>query len=300
MHHSFSGCNTVYQGFLFYAGSYHHAIIKRLIFWKQFRTPLLFNLDEPPISTCLHAFSDLSSQQIFFFLVPVAPLQLARHTHAIPRFANPVLLLALTVASVGVPILKRCQTMEELEGVAASFHLCVFPGARGPFCYNLVVDHDGCYGGWKTTRNDGWNFAGHDAVVGAAEGEGEEVVEVGLSYGIEHQNVFKTEEEGTHRRMIVGISVIYIHVLEKPSNVFVEEALNLSKVEVRVNKEGADVRFHNIRESLESMSGNTILLAGLFKIPLELFLSKSNSLVPHWRPFQRLRDLARIHDSGSR
>ena len=50
--------------------------------------------------------------------------------------------------------------------------------------------------------------------------------------------------------MVVGISVIDVHVLEKPSNVVVEEALDLSVVEFRVHKEGANVRLYNIRESL--------------------------------------------------
>lgn len=56
--------------------------------------------------------------------------------------------------------------------------------------------------------------------------------------------------------MIVGISIVDIHVLEEPSYVFVKEALHLSIVERRVNKEGADVRLHNVRESLKNCISN--------------------------------------------
>ena len=103
-----------------------------------------------------------------------------------------------------------------------------------------------------------------------------------------------------YRRMIIGKGVIDIHILEKPSDVFAKEALNLSIVEFRVNKNGADVRLHNIRESLEIVLATTGQLPSQVRIPSELSLLNSNSLVLHWPPFPPLRDLARIHDFGSR
>ncbi len=103
-----------------------------------------------------------------------------------------------------------------------------------------------------------------------------------------------------YRGMIVGKGVIDIHILEKPSDVLAKEALNLSIVEFRVNKNGADVRLHNIRESLKIVLATTEQLLSRVRIPSELSLSKSNSLVLHWPPFPLLRDLARIHDFGSR
>ena len=100
--------------------------------------------------------------------------------------------------------------------------------------------------------------------------------------------------------MVVGISVVNIHVFEEPSYVLIEEALDLAVVEFRVYKESADVGLHNVRERLRIVLAITAWLSSLFMIPLELFLSKSSSLVPHWRLFAPLRDLARTHDSGSR
>ena len=57
--------------------------------------------------------------------------------------------------------------------------------------------------------------------------------------------------------MIVGKSVIDIDVLEEPFYVIVEESLNFAVVELRVNKEGADIGLHNIRESLNITSETT-------------------------------------------
>ena len=172
-----------------------------------------------PVSN-LRTFSDLSSQQLIILLIPMPPLQLARllyfsgsaffllggarehrdnvsvlpiclnkeklgwrstnHTHAIASLTDPILLLPLTVASVSVSILEWRQFLKQLERLATSFDLGVLSRACRTFCHDLIVDHDGCYGGWQTTRDDGWDLAGHDAIVGAAKGEGEEVVEVGL------------------------------------------------------------------------------------------------------------------------
>lgn len=84
-----------------------------------------------------------------------------------------------------MPVLKGRQVLEQLDGLAARLDLCVFPGTRRAFCDDLVVDHDGRDGGRETAGDDGGDFAGHDAVVGAAEGEGEVVVEVGLTHGFQ-------------------------------------------------------------------------------------------------------------------
>ena len=56
----------------------------------------------------------------------------------------------------------------------------------------------------------------------------------------------------TYGRMIVGVSIINRHIFKKPLDVLVEEALNFSVLEFRVNKEGTDVRLHNIRKSLKT------------------------------------------------
>lgn len=70
--------------------------------------------------------------------------------------------------------------------------------------------------------------------------------------------------------MVVGISIVQIHVLEEPSYVLVKEALHLPVVEFRVNKEGANVRLHNVRESLRMVLAITTWLTSLGRIPLEL------------------------------
>ena len=165
-----------------------------LTFRRRPRNLLLFNLPHG-LSSCLHPWRNLSSRQTKPLLIPITPLQLPCHPDAIAGLANPILLFALTITPVGMPILKRRQVLEELEGLAARLDLCVFPRARGAFGHDLVVDHDGCDGGWETTGYDGWDFAGHDAVAGAAEGEGEEVVEVGLSGGVQQRNCFWGREK---------------------------------------------------------------------------------------------------------
>ena len=58
--------------------------------------------------------------------------------------------------------------------------------------------------------------------------------------------------------MVVGKSVIGIHVLEEPFNVLVEESLDFAVAELRVNKEGTDVGLHNIRESLKIILATTL------------------------------------------
>ena len=62
------------------------------------------------------------------------------------------------------------------------------------------------------------------------------------------------EEKGrAYSRMVIGVSIIDIHVLEEPFDVLVEEALDLSIIEFGINEEGTDVRFHDIRESLRTI-----------------------------------------------
>lgn len=46
--------------------------------------------------------------------------------------------------------------------------------------------------------------------------------------------------------MVVGVGIIDVHVFEKPFDVLVEEAFNLSVVKFRINKEGTDIRLHDI------------------------------------------------------
>ena len=57
--------------------------------------------------------------------------------------------------------------------------------------------------------------------------------------------------------MVVGKSIIDVHVLEEPFYVLVKESLDFVVVELRVNKEGADVGLHNVRESLNIISATT-------------------------------------------
>lgn len=51
--------------------------------------------------------------------------------------------------------------------------------------------------------------------------------------------------------MIVGVSIIDVHVFKKPFDVLIKEALNLSVIELGINKEGTNVRLHDIRKSLK-------------------------------------------------
>ena len=57
--------------------------------------------------------------------------------------------------------------------------------------------------------------------------------------------------------MVVGKSVIDVHVLEEPFYVLVKESFDFAVVELRVNKESADVGLHNVRESLNVISATT-------------------------------------------
>ena len=56
--------------------------------------------------------------------------------------------------------------------------------------------------------------------------------------------------------MIVGKSVIDIHVFEEPFYMLVKEAFDFAVVELRVNEESADVGLHNVRKSLICISNN--------------------------------------------
>ena len=74
------------------------------------------------------------------------------------------------------------QTIEQVEGLLAGLDLCVFARRGARVGDDIVVDHDDgddeacAYGQWSR----GWELVGHDAVVGAAEGVDEPVVEKSL------------------------------------------------------------------------------------------------------------------------
>ena len=52
--------------------------------------------------------------------------------------------------------------------------------------------------------------------------------------------------------MVVGVGIINAHVFEEPFDVIIEETLNLSVIEFGVDKQGTNVRLHDIRKSLKS------------------------------------------------
>ena len=51
--------------------------------------------------------------------------------------------------------------------------------------------------------------------------------------------------------MIVGESIIDRHVFEEPADVSVEEALDFLVIELRIDKDGANVSFRYVREVLQ-------------------------------------------------
>ena len=57
--------------------------------------------------------------------------------------------------------------------------------------------------------------------------------------------------------MVVGKGVIDVHVLEEPFYMLVKESFDFTVVELRVNKKGADVGLHDVRESLNVISATT-------------------------------------------
>lgn len=54
--------------------------------------------------------------------------------------------------------------------------------------------------------------------------------------------------------MIIGKRIIDTHILEEPSNVVLEEAFNLRKVELGVNEDSSNIRLDNVREALDRVS----------------------------------------------
>ena len=51
--------------------------------------------------------------------------------------------------------------------------------------------------------------------------------------------------------MIVCKRVVYVHILEKTSDVCLEEAFNLLEFEFRVYEHGSDVGFDNVSKALK-------------------------------------------------
>lgn len=51
--------------------------------------------------------------------------------------------------------------------------------------------------------------------------------------------------------MIISVGIVNVHVFKKPLDVLVEEALHFSVTELRINKEGTNVRLHDIRKGLK-------------------------------------------------
>ncbi len=54
----------------------------------------------------------------------------------------------------------------------------------------------------------------------------------------------------TYGWVVVCKGVVDAHIFEEPSDVHVEEALHFLVIELGVDKEGADVRFDNVRQTL--------------------------------------------------
>lgn len=75
----------------------------------------------------------------------------------------------------------------------------------------------------------------------------------------------------TYRGMVVGKSVIDVHILEEPPNVVFEEAFNFRKVELGVNKNCPDIGLDNVRKALDCVSLDAV------KEPPELPLADSSS-----------------------
>lgn len=59
-------------------------------------------------------------------------------------------------------------------------------------------------------------------------------------------------KRGTYGWVVVREGVVNGHVFEEPSDVLVEEAFDFCEIVFRVDEDGADVGFDNVRESLVS------------------------------------------------
>ena len=60
------------------------------------------------------------------------------------------------------------------------------------------------------------------------------------------------ERERVYCRVIICVGIINAHVFKEPFDMLIEETLNLSVIELRVDKQGTNVRLHDIGKSLES------------------------------------------------
>ena len=52
--------------------------------------------------------------------------------------------------------------------------------------------------------------------------------------------------------MVIGVGIINAHVFKEPFDMILEETLNLSVIEFGVDKQGTNVRLHDIRKSLKT------------------------------------------------
>lgn len=75
--------------------------------------------------------------------------------------------------------------------------------------------------------------------------------------------------------MIIGKRIIDAHILEEPSNVVLEKAFDLRKVEIGVNEDSPNVGLDNVREALDCISLDA--LRKLHDLPLGDSLSWSSS-----------------------
>ena len=52
--------------------------------------------------------------------------------------------------------------------------------------------------------------------------------------------------------MVISVGIIDAHVFEEPFDMIIKETLNLSVIEFGVDKQGPNVRLHDVRKSLKS------------------------------------------------
>ena len=98
-------------------------------------------------------------------------------------------------------------------------------------CENFVVDHDSNDNAFRVEGARQWDLLRDETVLSAT---------------------VRLIEQVMQRRawMVVGVAVVDAHVFEVWTNVLVEETLHFAVVEVRVNEDGAYVRFDHIGKAL--------------------------------------------------
>lgn len=92
---------------------------------------------------------------------------------------------------------------------------------------------------------------GHELVIGAAEGEGEVVMQMG---------------DG----VIVGKGVVDGHVFEEATDMVMKKAFDHRKVEVRVDEEGAEIGFDGVGEAFGGVARGGPVVRGAVVFPLGL------------------------------